>query len=188
MPPRSPSAERCCSPSVLIHSVMMPTTGSGVSPNSVDEALVDPGGVPRAFDAGHLHAEADAEERHVALAGEADAGDLAFRAALAEPAGHEDRVHRLELRGDLRIVLLEHLGVDPADVDLDPVGHAAVDQRLVERLVGVGQADVLADHADRHFAFGVLVAVDDVVPARQVGRGRCRGRNGAAPRSSSPSA
>ena len=86
------------------------------------------------------------------------------------PPGTRIAVHRLELSGDLRIVLLEHLGVDPADVDPHAVGHAAVDQRLVQRLVGIGQADVLADHRDRHLAFGVLVAVHDVRPARQVGR------------------
>src|SRR5690606_6555636 len=59
--------------------------------------------VPRrtgAFDAGHLHAQADAEERHLAFAREADAGDLAFRTALPEPAGDEDGVHRFELGGD----------------------------------------------------------------------------------------
>jgi hypothetical protein len=47
---------------------------------------------------GHLHAEADAEIGHLALAREADAGDLAFRAALAEAAGHEDAVARLQVR------------------------------------------------------------------------------------------
>src|SRR3546814_9727652 len=37
--------------------------------------LVD-SGTARAFDAGHLHSKANAEERHLLLAGEADAGDL----------------------------------------------------------------------------------------------------------------
>ncbi len=39
-------------------------------------------------------------------------------------------------------------------------------------LIGVGQADIFADHADRHLAFGMVDAVDDVVPARQVRVGR----------------
>ena len=88
-------------PSRPIHSVIRPTTGSAVGPNSVERRLGDAGEVARALDAGHLHAEADAEIRHLALAREADAGDLALRAALAERAGDEDRVARLELRGDL---------------------------------------------------------------------------------------
>src|SRR5690606_15926172 len=133
-------------------------------------SVADAGRVSRALDTRHLHAETDAEERHLALAGEAHAGDLAFRSALAEAARHEDRVHRLELRGDFRIVLLEHFGIDPADVDRDAIRHAAVHQRLVERLVGIGQADVLADHGDRDLAFRILVAIDDIDPARKIGR------------------
>ena len=54
------------------------------------------------------------------------------------------------------LVLLEQFGVEPVDVDLDAVGDAAVDQRLAQALVGVGQADIFADHADRHFAFGMV--------------------------------
>ena len=54
------------------------------------------GQVAGAFDDGHLHAEADAEERDAAFAGEAYGGDLAFRAAFAEAAGDEDAVHVLE--------------------------------------------------------------------------------------------
>src|SRR3546814_659413 len=44
------------------------------------------------LDHGHLHAEADAEIRDSALAGEAHGLDLAFRSALAEAAGNEDTV------------------------------------------------------------------------------------------------
>src|SRR5262245_30194945 len=59
----------------------------------------------RPFDAGlaggvdhrHLHAEADAEIRHAADSRVARRPDLAFGAALAEPARHEDAVHVLEI-------------------------------------------------------------------------------------------
>src|SRR6478672_9999851 len=78
--------------------------------------------VPRSFDARHLHAEADAEEWNLALAGELDAGDLALAPALAEPAGNEDSVQRLELSDDIGLGMLEQLGVDPLDVDLRAVG------------------------------------------------------------------
>jgi hypothetical protein len=76
---------------------MRPTTGSAVSPNSVVLALRRPAVFAGAFDAGHLHAEADAEEGHAAQPREFDGGDLALRAALAEAAGDEDGVARLEL-------------------------------------------------------------------------------------------
>ena len=49
----------------------------------------------------------------------------------------------------------------------------------VSDLVGVLQADIFADDADRHLAFGVEQAVDDVVPARHVGLGRVVDAEGA---------
>src|SRR3546814_17115449 len=74
--------------------------------------------------------------------------DLAFGAALAEAAGHQDAVHVLELLD--RAVALEALGVQPGHVDLPIVGDAAVREGLRQRLVGVAQAHVLADDAAGH--------------------------------------
>src|SRR3546814_9520383 len=48
----------------------------------------------------------------------------------------------------------------------------SVDQRLVQRFIGIGQRHIFADDANRDLALGMLLAVHDVVPARQVGRGR----------------
>ena len=99
VPPRSPLAAallaaRC----PCIHSVISPTTGSAVGPNSVELAPGDAGQVARRLDHRHLHAEADAEIRHVALAGELRRLDLALGAALAEAAGHQDAVDVLQER------------------------------------------------------------------------------------------
>src|SRR5579875_433776 len=58
--------------------------------------LGQPREIARAFDHRHLHPEADAEERHLALARELHRGDLPLGAALAEAAGHEDAVHAFE--------------------------------------------------------------------------------------------
>src|SRR4029079_937812 len=66
--------------------------------------------VPRRLDARHLHAEADAEEGDVALASELHAVDLALAPALAEAAGNEDSVERLELGDHVRLGMLEKLG------------------------------------------------------------------------------
>ncbi len=143
----------------------------------------EPGGVPRRLDAGHLHAQANAEEGDASLAGEADRGDLAFRAALAEAAGDEDAVDRLEHRRDVRRAAVEiggeQLRVEPVDADLDAVGEAAVDQSLGQRLVGVLQADIFADHADRHLALKMLLPVHDVLPAGEVRLGRVLDAEGA---------
>ncbi len=50
------------------------------------------------------------------------------------------------------------------------VGHAAVDERLVERFVRVLEVHVLADDADLHrAALGGLEALDDALPGRELG-------------------
>ena len=54
-----------------------------------------------------------------------------------------------------------------------------MDERLGQRLVGVLQADIFADDADRHLALGIEQPVDDVVPARHVGLGRVVDAEGA---------
>ena len=122
---------------------------------------------PGRLDAGELHAEADAQERQRLLAGVGDGRDLALDAALAEAARDQDGVHPVQPVGLVGVG--ELLGVDPVQVDADIVGDAAVDQRLVERLVGVEQARVLADHGHRHLALGPVQPADDLAPRAQVG-------------------
>ncbi len=107
VPPRSPLAWRLSSWLPRIHSVIRPITGSSQGPNSVEPAPFRPGQMPRRLDHRHLHAEADAEIRHLALAGEARRLDLALGAALAEAARHQDAVDALEMLD--RVLLLEDL-------------------------------------------------------------------------------
>jgi hypothetical protein len=45
-------------------------------------------------------------------------------------------------------------------------------QRFVQRLVRIGQVDVLADHRDIHLALRMLERLDDPVPLREVRRRR----------------
>ena len=73
-------------------------TGSSVGPNSVELAPSMPA-VAGGVDHRHLHAEADAEIGHVAVARKPGGADLALGAALAEAAGHEDAMHVLEIGG-----------------------------------------------------------------------------------------
>ena len=77
-------------------------------------------------------------------------------------------MQRLELGGEIGVVMLEQFSVEPADVDLGTVGEPAVDQRFAKAFVGVGKPDIFADDADRHFAVVIVESVHDVVPARQV--------------------
>ena len=130
--------------------------------------LGDAAQIARRLDHRHLHAEADAEIRHVALARELRRADFSLGAALAEAARHQDAVDVLEERR--RVLLLEHLGLDPVEIDLDLVGDAAMRERLDQRFVGVLHAGVLADDGDGDVAFRIADALVDQLPAREVGR------------------
>ena len=90
--------------------------------------VLDAEQVARRLDHRHLHAEADAEERHLAFARELDGVDLALGAALAEAARHQDAVHVLEMADG--VVALEDLGVHPLQPDLHVAAEAAMRQRL----------------------------------------------------------
>ena len=79
----------------------------------------------------------------------------AARAAIAEAAGHQNAVGAVERAAAVR--LLERLGLDPLDVHLQPVLEAAVVERLVQALVGILVADVLADHVDGESSVGCLI-------------------------------
>ena len=151
----------------LVHSVIRPTIGSLVGPNSVELAVL----MPAVFRAASMQAICMPKQmpkygtplRRANLRGL----DLAGRAALAETAGHQDAVDVLEI--GRRILALEDLAVDPVEVDLDPVGDAAVDQRLAQRFVGVLEAGVLADDGDVDLALGVVEAGRDLFPGREIG-------------------
>src|SRR5690606_10848222 len=86
------------------------------------------------FDDSHLHAQADAQIGDLVLAGIAHGGDLAFHAAQAEAAGHQDGIHVFQLAG---AILLDGFRVDIAHVDLGAALDAGVAQGLDQRLVGV---------------------------------------------------
>lgn len=84
--------------------------------------LLDAGQIAGGFENCHLHAEADAEIRHLALAGKAGCIDLALCAALAETAGNKDAMDLFKPRS--RILLFEDLRFDPLELDLDLIGDA----------------------------------------------------------------
>ena len=137
--------------------------------SSVECAPREPADVARVLDDGDLQPEADAEVRHLLLARELDGRDLAFDAALAEAAGHEDRVDVVQAR---RALVLDVLGLHVEDVDARARPDARVAQRLGQRHVRVAQVDVLADHRDRDLGLGMGFGVDDGLPLREIRRPR----------------
>ena len=106
------------------------------------------------------------------VAGEFRGLDLALGAALAEAARHQNAIHVLEIGGG--VLALEDLGFDPFEIDLHLVGDAAMNQRLAERLIGILEPGIFADHGDGHFAIGIGDGVGDLPPALEVGLGRVR--------------
>ena len=117
-----------------------------------------------------MHAKANAKIRHLAFAGKTGRENLALGAAFAKAAGHHDAVDVFEI--GRRVFGLEDLRFNPFEIDLHAVGDAAMGQRLDQGFVGVLEAGVLAHHRNGDFAFGIVDALGDGVPARHIGLGR----------------
>src|SRR5882672_1597143 len=126
----------------------------------------EPHDVARVLDHRHLQAEADAQVRHVLLTRELHGSDLAFDAALAEAARHEDGVDLVETAGAFG---LEVLRLDVDDVDARAGLDTRVAQRLVERDVRILEIDVLADHRNRDLGLGIRLRVHDRLPLGEIG-------------------
>ena len=121
------------------------------------------------LDGHHLEAQTQTEGRDLVFAGVLRRFDLAFDAALTEPAGDHDAVEvtdrtGLEQAGDI-------LGGHPLDLDVGPVVRPGVVERFDDRQVGIGQRHVLADDADPNRKRRRLHPVDEVAPVRQIGWG-----------------
>src|SRR5262249_53615459 len=118
--------------------------------------------ITRKFDDGTLQAQADAEERNLALAGIADGVDLAAGAAIIEAAGNEDAVHAAE--DALDAFALDFLRFDLSDHDPAVLADAGMIESLVNGFVGVVVLDVFADDGDRDFVSRVLDALEHLPP------------------------
>ena len=119
------------------------------------------------LDDGQLHAQADAEIRDAVFARVADCLDLALDPAPAETARNQDGVEAFEHR---RAFGFDALRIDVVDRDAALGVDSRVHERLAQRLVRLGEVDVLADHRDAHFALRVLEPVHEAIPGAEVGR------------------
>src|SRR3984957_12952443 len=128
------------------------------------------GHVTRELNHLRLHTEADAEERHFALAGIANGVQHPIDAALAEAAGHQNAIVTFELM--FPIGAMYALGLNPMNVDLQLVRGGAVQQGFLQTLVGVFVFDVLADDGDGYLAARVLHALEHGDPAAEIARRR----------------
>ena len=126
----------------------------------------DPRQIARGLDHRHLHAQTDAQIRHIMGAGVFGGFDFAFGSAFAKSAGHKDRVEWFQMGGG--IFGVKHLGIDPFQFYPGAIGHAAVGQGLGDGFIGVAQLGVFADNGNFDFAFGIGQAVGHVIPAGHI--------------------
>ncbi len=108
--------------------------------------LLEAADVAGEFEHGHLEAQAQAQVGQVVFAGIADGGDLAFRAACAETARHDDAVHVPQL--GCGVLVGDLGGLDPVDLDVTTQGDARVFQGVDDGGVAVAYGGVLAGDAD----------------------------------------
>ena len=113
-----------------------------------------------------LKAQANAQERHVVLAGVFRGGYLALERAHAESSGNEDAVETAKLFGG--VVVVDLLAIDKVDVDLAALSDARMVKRLDHGKVRVGEADVLADHGDVAGGLAVGFSFDESFHGPQV--------------------
>ena len=115
---------------------------------------------------GTLHAEADAEERHLVLTGVADGADFAFHAAVAEAAGNKNAIHVAE-EGS-RVLVRHFLAVHVLKINGEMVREAAVHESFVQALVGFLEIHILAHDGNGDGSFGMLEIVNHLAPGIEV--------------------
>src|SRR5712664_1182136 len=124
--------------------------------------------VSRELDHRELHAQADAEIADLVLARVLDRLHHSLDPALTKAPGDKYRVHTFQEGADA--LLLDRLRIHITDVDLAARVDPGVNERLVERLVGIGKVDILADHGDGDLVLRMLERLDQLFPYLEIGR------------------
>ena len=129
-----------------------------------------PAQIARRLDHRHLHAEANAEIRHLALARELRRRILPSAPRSPNPPGTRMPWTRSSYGAGSSCSNIS--ASIQSSLTLHLVGDAAVRQRLDQRFVGVLQSGVFADDGDGDVAFRLADALVDHVPARKSGSRR----------------
>src|SRR5262245_35044200 len=122
------------------------------------------------FDSRDLHPKAQAKVRQLVLTGITSCLNLPFDAALAKTARHQDSPETLEHL--LRPEFFNLLGFDLLDLHATIIGHTTVNDRLVDRFVGVLQLDVLPDDTNPDAVLRRDELPNNVLPVAHVRRRR----------------
>ena len=123
------------------------------------------------LDRGTLQAEADAEERDVVLANEANRFDFTVGAPLVEATGNEQAIDARQHRGPF---LFDFLGLDPLEPHFAIVENPGMIQGFVNRLVRIAVFDVFADERDRDLVGRLDDASEHLLPVGHVDLSRRR--------------
>ena len=126
--------------------------------------------VARKFNNRALHAKADTKEGNVVFTRIANGGNLAFHATVAKAAGHENTVTALE--GFCAVAFVHIFRVDVAQLNLNAVGNATVNEGLVQTLVRFLEVNVLAHNGNGNLALGVGTVAHQLFPCFKVGIAR----------------
>src|SRR5262245_42940783 len=114
------------------------------------------------LDHGHLHSEADAEERNMILPRVADRLNLSFATAIAESTWHQNSVRLTQkLRNS---DFFNFFSLNAFQLHSHFVSDTAVNQSLEKALVRLLEAHVLADNRDFHSGFRCVKDLNDLLP------------------------
>ncbi len=117
------------------------------------------------FDNRYLHPQANPQIGNVIFSGMLNRPNLAFHPAVAKTTGHQNAVDTIQ---NANTISLDSFRVDIAHVNFSVSMNTRVFKRFIQRLIGVQQLHVLADHGDGQLAILIQIAVDNRIPLRQV--------------------
>ena len=125
-----------------------------------------PGHMPGIFNDGDLHAQADAEIRHVVLPGVLCCQDHALDTTVAEAAGHQNA--GAISQHPANVFRRQALGVHPFDIHPGVAGRPRMEQGLDHAEIGVVEAGIFAHQGDLHGLVYAVDAADQRCPFRQI--------------------
>ena len=167
VPPRSPleAAFRTRCPSSIRSSGRSPAPRSDRTRSSSPPSIAAQ--IARRLDHRHLHAEADAEIRHVARS-RANFAAWILPSVPRSPKPPGTRMPLTSSRNGAGVFVLEDLAFDPFEIDLDIVGDAAMRRAPRSATYRRPSCRIFADNGDGDLAFGIAHALVDEMPAREI--------------------
>ncbi len=125
-----------------------------------------PGHITRKFDRRALHAETEAEKRHLPFPRISNRGNFAFDPPCSEPARNQNPVSFAQ--NSLGPLPLDILRFNPTDIHLGLMVDPAMYERLAKTLVTLLEPGIFSDQRDGNFVFGPLDFLYHRIPFTQI--------------------